>query len=129
MEKWSCTIKGRPISKKNSQRIGYRRARSGDMAPFVLPSEDYKRYERDAGWFIQQPAEPINEPCNVKAVYYMPTRHRVDLVNLEEATLDVLVHYGVLADDNAAIVASMDGSRVIFGDKEPRVEIEVRTYE
>lgn len=53
----------------------------------------------------------------------MPTRHRVDLTNLLEATDDLLVHWGVLQDDNSRIVASHDGSRVLYDHDNPRAEI------
>lgn len=61
----------------------------------------------------------------MECVYYMPTRRRVDLVNLQEATLDILVHYGILADDNCKVVASMDGSRVRYDKRAPRTEITI----
>ena len=57
---------------------------------------------------------PVDPGDNVRCLYYMPTRRRVDLCNLLEATCDLLVHHGVLADDNSAIVAGHDGSRVLF---------------
>ena len=53
----------------------------------------------------------------------MPTRRRVDLVNLLEATCDILVHYGMLKDDNSGVVVSHDGSRVRWDKEHPRVEI------
>lgn len=107
-----------PVTKKNSQRIikvgHYHR---------ILPSKAYERYERDAGWYMPKMSEPINIPVNVCCTYYMPTRRKVDLVNLLEATLDVLVRYGVLGDDNSRIVVSMDGSRVLYDKSNPRSEI------
>ena len=69
--------------------------------------------------------EMINEPINVKAVFYMPTRRRVDLVNLQEALLDVLVHYRVIDDDNCSIVATMDGSCVKYDKNRPRTEVTI----
>ncbi len=66
---------------------------------------------------------------NLKCVYYMPNRRRVDLVNLMEATCDILVKAGVLADDCAAIVAGHDGSRVLLDRLHPRVEIELQELE
>ena len=59
----------------------------------------------------------------MKCVYYMPTRHRVDLVNLLEATCDILVEAGIIEDDNYKIIASHDGSRVKYDKGNPRVEI------
>jgi Holliday junction resolvase RusA-like endonuclease len=88
----------------------------------IVPSDVYKTYEHSAAWFM--PHDPtIREPVNVRALFYMPTKRRVDLVNLEEALLDVLVHYGVIDDDNSTIVAGMDGSRVLYDKENPRTEV------
>jgi hypothetical protein len=56
----------------------------------------------------------------------MPTKHRVDLVNLLEATCDILVKANVLEDDNSNIIISHDGSRVLYDKDNPRVEIEIQ---
>lgn len=114
------TILGAPRTKKNSPRIvpvgkGHR----------LLPSEAYEQYEAAALWQIRRPREPINRRVNVKCVYYMPTHRRVDLCNLLEATCDILVKAGVLADDNSNIVAGHDGSRVEYDKGNPRAEIEI----
>ena len=53
----------------------------------------------------------------------MPTRHRVDLVNLLEATCDILVKANVIEDDNCKIIAMHDGSYVTYDKNNPRVEI------
>lgn len=96
--------------------------------PFIVQSEKYKEYERIAVALLKQPERnTIRTPCNVKMLFYMPTKRRVDLVNLEEAALDILVAAGVLSDDNAAVVASMDGSRVLYDKENPRTEIEITT--
>ena len=55
----------------------------------------------------------------------MATRRKVDLVNLLEATCDILVHTGVLEDDNSRIVTGHDGSEVRYDKENPRVEIEI----
>jgi Holliday junction resolvase RusA-like endonuclease len=55
----------------------------------------------------------------------MPTRRKVDLVNLLEATHDILVKYEVLADDNSGIIYSVDGSRVMYDKENPRTEVEI----
>lgn len=114
-------IPGRPITKKNSQRI--LRGRNGK--PRIAQSEKYLAYEEEAGKFIRRPARPIEKKVNVKCVYYMPTRHRVDLTNLLGATCDILVKYKVLKDDCCTIAASHDGSRVLYDKKNPRVEVTI----
>jgi Holliday junction resolvase RusA-like endonuclease len=79
--------------------------------------------------YIKYMGEPINGTVNVKCVYYMPTKRRCDVVNMLEATLDILVKYGVLADDNSNIVVSMDGSRVLYDKENPRTEVEITPIE
>ena len=118
----NLTIKGRPITKKNHSEIVY----SGGH-PRVVPSKQYKDYGKLFALQVHRDARiGLVLPCNVKCVYFMPTRHRVDLVNLLEATCDLLVATGVLQDDNSSIVASHDGSRVRYDKERPRVEIEIR---
>ena len=80
-------------------------------------------------WQIKRPYNPITARVNVRCVYYMATRRKVDLANLIEATCDILVTAGVLADDNSRIVAAHDGSRVELDRKNPRVEIEIEEME
>lgn len=94
-----------------------------------MPSEQFEMYERDCLWQIPAKAKQrIDTPVNVQCVYYMPTRRRVDLVNLLEATNDILVDAGVLADDNCKIIAAQDGSRVDHDKHNPRVEITISSY-
>lgn len=119
------TLYGPPRTKKNSQQI--RRTAAG--RPFVAPSKVFTEYERSCLAQIKTPYRPVSEPVNVKCVYYMPTRRRVDLTNLLEATDDILVKAGVLADDCAAVVAAHDGSRVKLDRENPRVEIEITEME
>ena len=56
----------------------------------------------------------------------MPTRHKVDLTNLLNATCDILVEAGTIEDDNSRIIVSHDGSRVLYDKENPRVEIEIK---
>lgn len=118
---WRATLKGAPRTKKNHQQI--LKNRSG--RPFVAPSKEFLVYQEQCLWQIRTPRRAISEAVNVKAVYYMPNRRRVDLTNLLEATDDILVRAGVLADDCASVVAGHDGSRVLLDRKNPRVEIEI----
>lgn len=109
-----------PVTKKNSQQIIKAKGRY-----MIIPSKKYKEYEKACGKFITA-TETITNQVNVKCLYYMPTKRRVDLVNLEESTLDVLTHYKVIEDDNSNIVVSMDGSRVLYDKENPRTEIVIR---
>ena len=117
------TLHGRPITKKNSQRIV-----SIGGRPRVIPSAQFMDYEKSCLFQIRMARVgglKISSPVNVRCVYFMPTRHRVDLVNLLEATCDILVAAGILEDDNSNIVASHDGSYVNYDKYDPRVEISI----
>lgn len=115
-----------PRTKKNSQRI-CRNPRTG--AYFIKASVAYEHYEKDCRFFMKKLDKPIDYPINLKCIFYMKERRRVDLVNLQEAICDILVKYNILKDDNRNIVASMDGSRVFYDKKNPRTEIEITKLE
>ena len=111
-----------PVTKKNSQRMV---SRGGRVIP--IPSKAYSEYEKAAGWYLKPLG--IDYPVNIKALYYMPTRRRVDKTNLESALCAVLVRHGVIADDNCRIVAATDGSRVLYDKDNPRTEIYITRME
>lgn len=119
MELVKFTINTAPYTKKNHQDI-ITNPKTGK--PMLIPGKEYRQYEKDARWFMPH-IDTIDEPVNVKAIFYMSTRRRVDLVNLEQALLDILVKYGILADDNSNIVHSMDGSCVDYDKERPRTEV------
>lgn len=118
----TIVLLGTPRTKKNSQRI----IRIG-RGSRILPSEAYMEYAEECGvqLFMQRAGIGIDYPVNVRCIYYMPTRRRVDLVNLLEATCDILTENGVVTDDNSCIIASHDGSRVEYDKTNPRVEITI----
>lgn len=115
------TIPIAPVTKKNSMQVSFRGGK-----PNVRQSKSYLQYESDCLKLITgQYRLHIEKPVNVKATYFMPTRRRVDLVNLHSALHDVLVKAGVLADDNCKIIVSTDGSRVGYDKMHPRTEVEI----
>ena len=113
-----------PVTKKNSQQIIMVKGR-----PMIIPSKRYIDFEKQCRQYLEGCEKPIDFPVNVKCVYFMPTHRKVDLVNLQEATLDVLVKFGVLEDDNSNIVVSMDGSRVMYNKNFPKTVIEITEVE
>lgn len=118
MDEIKLTIKLPPVTKKNSMQIV-----GNGKRPMLIPSAQYRRYERDAGWFLKPLA--IAEPVNIRAIYFMPARRKVDITNLESALMDVLVKYGVITDDNCRVVVSTDGSRVMYDKENPRTEVTI----
>ncbi len=116
------TINLSPITKKNSMQIVRVKGR-----PMLIPSKQYRDYEKAFLKEVSWDKPPIDYPVNIKCTYYMPTRRRVDLTNLLEATHDCLVKANVLEDDNSKIVVSVDGSRVSYDKGRPRTEVEIDT--
>ena len=119
------TLYGDPRTKKNSARI----LKAHANRRIVAPSEAFMQYQEKCLWQIKRPYNPITARVNVRCVYYMATRRKVDLANLIEATTDILVKAKVLADDNSQIVAAHDGSRVDYDKKNPRAEIWIEEME
>lgn len=115
-----------PITKKNHQEI-VKNPKTGK--PFVIPSRQYKEYERNAMWFIPKQQKPIGEPVNVRCLFFLPTRRKGDLTNYLEAIDDVMVKCGLLEDDNYTIIQSHDGSRVLYDKENPRTEIVITSVE
>lgn len=99
----------------------------------MAPSAAFAEYQAQCLrqlWALPEPLPArISTPVNLRCVYYMPTRRRVDLVNLIEATCDILVKAGVLEDDHCRIVAGHDGSRVEYDKGNPRAEITITALE
>jgi Holliday junction resolvase RusA-like endonuclease len=119
------TVPLAPVTKKNSMRI-VRNRKTGKRR--IMPSQPYMDYESEAVWHCKKARvqRPIEEPVEVKCLFYMPTRRRVDLTNLLESIDDVLVRAGVLLDDHSGIIVSHDGSRVLYDKDNPRTEVFIR---
>ena len=115
------TIFGNPRPKKNNMRPA--RRRNGSL--MLIQSQNYIDFaELAKPQLLQQYKDnAIDYAVNVKLIYYRADNRRTDLVNLQNATLDILVDANVLADDNYKIVQSCDGSRVYVDKDNPRTEI------
>lgn len=102
-------------SKKNSQQIIWNK---NTHRPMIIQSKLYKDFEKECGIFLKPYAKNINVPINLKCTFYFGDKRRRDLTNLENAIADILVKYKVLEDDNYNIIASWDGSRIIYRPKQ-----------
>ena len=110
------------MTKKNHSRIVTNPKTKRMM---VIPSKQYTDYKKRAAWYVRRPPKPITEPVNAKYILYMPTRRKVDIVNLQAGVDDLLTEMGVFADDNRDIVAAHDGSRVYWDKERPRTEVTI----
>ena len=117
--KTKLIILGRPITKKNSQRIAL--TKTGKR--FIIQSPQYLRYEKDCLKQIKH-IKTITEDINLQVLYYMPTKARPDLNNLLAATCDILQKAKVINNDKN--IVSFDGSHIAGVDKNnPRTEITI----
>lgn len=115
-------VLGNPITKKNSMQIVKNKS-NGRW--FMVPSKQYKKYEKDALAQIEAIGEPINTPVNICYTFYMDTHRKTDGLNLSAAMDDILVKAHILEDDNRDIVAGHDGTRVYYDKENPRTEIRI----
>jgi len=118
------TIPIQPHTKKNSQRIIIN---PRTKHPMIIQSAIYKQYEKDCKFFMPK-IETINEPVNIKYTFYRKDKHLCDLSGFIQAMDDILVKYGVIADDNFNIVVGHDFSRVMIDKENPRVEVEISAF-
>ena len=118
------TIHGQPITKKNSQQIIMAGKR-----PCIIQSSAYRKYEKMAKQQIALLglSKPICGPVEAKCLYYLATTRTPDLCNLMASTHDVLEHCGVIENDEQ--IKSVDGSRIMGKDPNPRVEITITPME
>jgi crossover junction endodeoxyribonuclease RusA len=62
-------------------------------------SSIYKKWRRDAGYFIKAPPAPITKPFSI-SIALKRQNMRQDIDNRSKAVLDCLQHYGVIKNDN-----------------------------
>lgn len=117
----SIIIKGRPITKKNSQQITYNPKLKRRQ---IVQSDQYQAYEEECLWRLKNYNGPTFEGAiRIQTRYWMPNKRSwPDLVGLMQATWDILEKAGII--DNDRNVVNPDGSRIMGIDrKNPRVEI------
>ena len=94
----------------------------------LMPNEEYERYAKAVIPFLQANFEKcgtIDYPVNLKCVFHINEQHKGVLSGYLQAVQDVLVVAGILEDDNSNIVASVDGSAVLYDKENPRTEITI----
>lgn len=107
-----------PRTKKNSSRI----VKMGSRLA-LLPSKQYKEFEEECIYKLDY---KLKQLCIDEPILYMSTKRRVDITNLLSALDDMIVKAGVIKYDNRNIVASHDGSLVLYDKVRPRIAIEIK---
>ena len=69
-------------------------------------STTYKKWRKDAGYFIKAPGKPIDVPFSI-SIALRRQNMRQDIDNRSKAVLDCLQHYGVIKNDNLCERLSM----------------------
>ena len=118
------TILGQPITKKNSQQIIMAGKR-----PCIIQSKAFRQYEKLAKEQIGLVglSKSICAPVQVTCLYYLATARTPDLCNLMASTHDILEYCGVIVNDEQ--IKSVDGSRIMGKDPDPRVEITITEFQ
>lgn len=114
------TLKGRPVTKKNSGRIVFKNGKR-----IIIPSEVYENYEDACLWQLTGKKLHISGIVVVECKYYLPNKRSwPDLIGLLQATSDILTKAKVIDDDKW--ICSYGESCIAGIDKEnPRVEIRI----
>lgn len=95
---FSIFIPGRPVSKKNTQRVVRRHGLT-----LVVYSKQFKDWEKEALLLLRNDwkgSAPISEPMHIDLVFNLPDRRQCDVSNLLEAPQDALTKAGVIKDDS-----------------------------
>lgn len=130
-----------PRPKKNNPRIMWKKSdkpfqiKFGNFVgatiqyrPLIIPSNSNEEFEEQALPILRRVRDEIgiiDFPCNIQAIYYRDTKHRIDLTNLHEALHDAMVKANLLLDDNRDLIAGTDGSRVFYDKTRPRIEVKI----
>lgn len=119
------TLNVKPRTKKNHMQLVT--LKTGRQ--MLLPSKQYKAFEKEVLMLMKcitlPIKEPINVPVNLKCTFYKDRDYRSDLAGYLQAIQDVLVKAGVFEDDNHKIIVSTDGSMVSIDRNNPRIEVEI----
>lgn len=127
---FECVIPGRPMVKKNGQKVvTIRRGRRSFKTKVNTPQ--YQEWENEAAKTVRRARHQINGPinCHIHArfIFYFENRQaEADLSNLYEGIQDVLKTQGIIVDD--ILIESHDGSRKRFYQT-PRLEVKLYEYQ
>lgn len=123
---FTCTIPGRPIVKKNTQRVIRRGGRT-----FAIYSTKYRSWEKNAiaacnCAFNSNLQSCLDMPLIADFKFYFKNRQgEPDVSNLVEGPADMLKKAGVIKDDSLFQIVKAQK----FFNQEPRTEIELFKFE
>jgi Holliday junction resolvase RusA-like endonuclease len=110
MNKTSCLnikVEGNIPSKKNSKRIVFSKSRN---RPFLISQKNYLDWHTYALKTLKiERTEALGLQSTIRINLHIspPNKRKYDLTNKAESVMDLLVDYGVIADDNAQVVPEL----------------------
>lgn len=134
MDELRFVIPGECRTKKNHMMIAGAGARcpvcKKPQKQWIRQGTAHDTYAKKAVLLLRpRPKKPIDYPINVKCLFYMATRRKVDALNLQATIDDLLIEAGIIEDDNSTIIVAHDGSRVRYDKEHPRTEIYITEME
>ena len=116
-------IRGRIPSKKNAHFAKYVKGKI-----CVFPNTKYQQWENDQiKRLMADKIRPLklDKPLKVVYKFRFPDSRKTDLSNKLESINDLLVRYGLFADDNHEILACIEATSMGIAKENPRCEIEL----
>lgn len=120
-----------PVEKPESQIIT--KLFNGELA--VAESPAYIAYKKEfhsqckaAGIYYPPDALPIRDKCQVVGLFYCNNKESKSISSYMEALLDCLVYAGIIINKGHRVVNNIDGSRMYYDAKNPRITIFIRSW-
>tara|TARA_R100001480_G_scaffold23094_3_gene33334 strand:+ start:1498 stop:1899 length:402 start_codon:yes stop_codon:yes gene_type:complete len=124
---WKFTIVGKPVSQKNSKRVGVAKGR-----PYMYTPTSIKEWHKSAVSQLQEqlssklyPGIGPKAELEIKVISYLAKGQSIDVDNLASAPMDAMQKAGVYKNDYWA--RCLISSRKKDWEN-PRVEIEITRY-
>jgi len=119
-------ITGNPCSSKNAIRSGITKQGRN----YTYTKKNIKDYKDNGLKELKEQMNnydisyPITDYVEVSFKFYVKDLRKRDLVNLCQMPCDLLQNSGIISNDY--LIISLDGSRIVGVDAEPRTEIEIK---
>ncbi len=124
---WKFTILGKPVSQKNSKRVGIAKGRAYMYTPSNVKVWHSSALQQLGVQLLENDYPPIPDKAEmeVKIISYLDKGQAVDVDNLAAAPMDAMQKAGIYKNDYwvRCVISSRKKDW-----KNPRVEIEITKY-
>jgi len=121
-------VMGEPMEKPDSQCVG--EDKKGNLT--VCDSPAYVKYVKGFkdklvnAHAVVNTDLPIEGKCQLTAVFYCGGKEGKSIASYMESLLDCLVYAGIIRNKGHRVINNIDGSRMYYDSKQPRIEIFIR---